>query len=77
MRLFHKSNKNESYNELRKHYNTIVLLYENLQEKIKSELYESIINGDITLKEENESLKEKCKEYRAQIKELKKKLVEK
>lgn len=77
MRLFHKSNKNESYNELRKHYNTVTLLYENLQEKIKGELYESIINGDMALREENESLKEKCKEYRAKIKELKKKLMEK
>ena len=70
--MFGKSKKVPmSYRDLKKKYNSLELDYELLIEKTSSELYKSIIDGDFTLKYENDFLKKQNKDLRKTIKELK------
>ena len=70
--MFGKSKKGPmSYRDLEKKYNSLELDYELLIEKTSSELYKAIIDGDFTLKYENDSLIEQNKDLRKTIKELK------
>ena len=70
--MFGKSKKRPmSYRDLEKKYNSLELDYELLIEKTSSELYKAIIDGDFTLKYENDSLKKQNKDLRKTIKELK------
>ena len=61
--MFGKSKKGPmSYRDLEKKYNSLELDYELLIEKTSSELYKAIIDGDFTLKYENDSLKKEERE---------------
>ena len=70
--MFSKNKKRQlDYRELEKKYNSLELDYELLIEKTSSELYKAIIDGDFTLKYENDSLKKQNRALRKAIKELK------
>lgn len=60
-----------SYRDLKKKYNSLELEYELLVEKTSSELYKTIIDGDLNIKYENNCLIEQNKDLRKTIKELK------